>query len=239
MNARTYRNLIQRPHLTSFQVKVHQTDLLVLAEQDLAALTLTIVLEERRRLEQYIARYPEFAETLVPWPADPLAPPLVQEMIRAGALAGVGPMAAVAGAIAAAVGRRLRPFSREVIVENGGDIYLALQEPAIVSLYAGRSPLSLKIGLRIQPEQTPLGVCTSSGTIGHSLSRGRADAACVVAPSAAVADAAATALGNRVRRPADLQPALEWLAALPEVYGGVVIVGDKLGAWGALELQPL
>lgn len=239
MASRTYRHLVQRPALTSFQVKVEQTDLLILAEQDLTTQALAIVLEERRRLEQYIARYPEFADTLSPWPADPLAPPLVQEMIRAGALAGVGPMAAVAGAIAAVVGRRLRPFSREIIVENGGDIYLALQEPAIVSLYAGRSPLSLKVGLKIHPEQTPLGVCTSSGTIGHSLSRGRADAACVVAPSAAVADAAATALGNRVRRPADIPSALEWLATLPEIYGGVVIAGDKLGAWGALELQPL
>lgn len=239
MAARTYRTLIQRPALASFQVQVQQTDLLILAEQDLTSQALAVVLEERRRLERYIEQHPEFVAALTPWPPDPLAPPLVQEMIRAGASAGVGPMAAVAGAIAAAVGRRLRPLSREVIVENGGDIYLALQEPALVSLYAGRSPLSLKIGLRIRPEQTPLGVCTSSGTIGHSLSRGRADAACVLAPDAAVADAAATALGNRVRRPGDLKPALEWLAGLPEILGGVVILGDKLGAWGVVELQAL
>lgn len=239
MTSRSYRHLVQRPQLVSFQVRVQQTDLLILADRDLTSVALTAVVEERRQLEQYIASHPAFLDALTPWPDDPLAPPVVREMIRAGALAGVGPMAAVAGAIAAAVGRRLRLVSREVIVENGGDIYLALQEPAIVSLFAGRSPLSLKVGLKIKPEQTPVGVCTSAGTFGHSLSLGRADAACVVAPDAAVADAAATSLGNRVRRPADIQPALAWLASLPEVLGGVVILGDKLGAWGQLELLPL
>lgn len=239
MTSRSYRHLVQRPQLVAFQVRVQQTDLLILADRDLTSVALTAVVEERRQLEQYIASHPAFLDALTPWPDDPLAPPVVREMIRAGALAGVGPMAAVAGAIAAAVGRRLRPLSREVIVENGGDIYLALQEPAIVSLFAGRSPLSLKVGLKIKPEQTPVGVCTSAGTFGHSLSLGRADAACVVAPDAAVADAAATGLGNRVRRPADIQPALAWLASLPDVLGGVVILGDKLGAWGQLELLPL
>ena len=239
MSSRSYRTLMARAALIPFRVQVQQTDLLILATADLTAQALTLVLEERRRLEWYIACHPEFATTLTPWPEDPLAPPLVQKMIRAGAVAGVGPMAAVAGAIAEAVGSQLQLLSREIIVENGGDIYLALQEPATVALYAGHSPLSLKVGLRLTPEQTPLGVCTSSGTIGHSLSLGRADAACVLAPSAALADAAATALGNRVRRPADIQPALEWLATLPEVLGGVVILGDKLGAWGAVELTPL
>ncbi len=239
MSRRTYRTLMSRPSLVSFQVQVQQTDLLILATQDLREQALAIVLEERRRLERYIERHPQFADTLTPWPEDPLAPPLVQEMIQAAAIAGVGPLAAVAGAIAAAVGRRLSACSREIIVENGGDIYLHLQEPAIVSLYAGASPLSLKIGLQISPDITPLGVCTSSGTIGHSLSLGRADAACVVAPSAALADAAATALGNRVRRPRDIEPTLKWLATLPGGTGGIVILGDKLGAWGELELRPL
>ena len=101
-----------------------------------------------------------------------------------------------------------------------------------MSLFAGKSPLSHRVGLRIDPELTPLGVCTSSGTVGHSFSFGRADAACVLAPSAALADAAASALGNRVQQAGDIAAALEWAAALPEILGAVVIVGDKLGAWG-------
>ena len=148
-------------------------------------------------------------------------------------------MAAVAGALAERVGRALEPLSAEVIVENGGDIYLKVASPATVSLFAGKSPLSHRVGLKIDPELTPLGVCTSSGTVGHSFSFGRADAACVLAPNAALADAAASALGNRVQQAGDIAAALEWAAALPDILGAVVIVGDKLGAWGRVELVPL
>ncbi len=234
-----YRTKVARPHLRAFRVKVQQTDLLIQAQSDLTALATTAVYEARRGLEQYIATHPEFVDTLEPWPADPLAPPLVQEMILAGRLAAVGPMAAVAGAIAQQVGRSLLAQSEEVIVENGGDIFLRLQAPATVALYAGTSPLSLKIGLVIRPEMTPLGVCTSSGTVGHSLSFGHADAACVLADNAAVADAAATALGNRVKREDDLAPALAWVAEIPNIRGAVIIYRDKLGAWGQIELQPV
>jgi hypothetical protein len=124
-------------------------------------------------------------------------------------------------------------------VENGGDIFLAIAQPATVALFAGRSPLSHRVGLHLAPSLSPLGVCTSSASVGHSLSLGRADAACVLAGSAALADAAATALGNRVQGPDTIAPALEWIAALPDILGAVVIVGEKLGAWGQVELAPL
>jgi ApbE superfamily uncharacterized protein (UPF0280 family) len=137
------------------------------------------------------------------------------------------------------VGRQLAPLSPEVIVENGGDIFLAIEQPATVALFAGRSPLSHRVGLKLDPSLSPLGVCTSSASVGHSLSLGRADAACVLAPSAALADAAATALGNRVQGPDTIPPALEWAAALPGILGALVIVGAKLGAWGGVELAPL
>ncbi len=228
-----------RGGLTSFQVKIHETDLMILAQRELRQVVTEIVLHERRQLEHYIASHPGFLESLSPWPEDPLAPRIVKEMIQAGARVNVGPMAAVAGAIAGAVGQALLDHSPEVIVENGGDIYLKISQPATVALYAGHSPLSMKIGILIAAAMTPLGVCTSSGTVGHSLSLGRADAACVLAADTALADAAATALGNRVKVPADIPAALEWLSDTPDILGGVVIAGDKLGAWGELELRPL
>jgi ApbE superfamily uncharacterized protein (UPF0280 family) len=160
-------------------------------------------------------------------------------MIEAAAAVGVGPMAAVAGALAATVGRRLTPLSPEVIVENGGDIYLAITGSATVALFAGKSPLSHRVGLSLDPALSPLGVCTSSATVGHSLSFGRADAACVLAPSTALADAAATALGNRIQGPDSIASALEWVASLPDILGAVVVIGEKLGAWGQVELIPL
>jgi ApbE superfamily uncharacterized protein (UPF0280 family) len=148
-------------------------------------------------------------------------------------------MAAVAGALAARVGLSLAPLSPELIVENGGDIYVAITQPAKVALFAGKSPLSHKVGLILDPALSPLGVCTSSATVGHSLSFGRADAACVLAQNPALADAAATALGNRVQDPGSIAGALDWVAGLPEILGAVVIVGDKLGAWGQVQLVPL
>jgi ApbE superfamily uncharacterized protein (UPF0280 family) len=236
---RRYRTRMARPGLKGFPVAVKETDLWVLAARDFSTEVRELVIQERQQLEAYIAGHPGFVTTLVPWPADPFAPPVVREMIEAAAVAGVGPMAAVAGALAARVGRHLLPLSPEVIVENGGDIFLAITHPATVALWAGKSPLSQRVGLNLDPSLSPLGVCTSSATVGHSLSFGRADAACVLAPSAALADAAATALGNRVRGSDTIPPALEWVASLPEILGAVVIVGEKLGAWGLVELVPL
>jgi ApbE superfamily uncharacterized protein (UPF0280 family) len=239
MSVRDYRTRMANPRMTGFQVKIHETDLMILAHKDLSQVATAVVLQERRQLEHYIANHPGFLESLIPWPEDRLAPRLVKAMIQAGAQVNVGPMASVAGAIAAAVGWELLQYSPEVIVENGGDIFLKISEPASVALFAGNSPLSMKVGLTIPAEQTPLGVCTSSGTVGHSLSLGRADAACVLAADTALADAAATALGNRVKTPGDISSALEWLAGTPGIWGGVVIAGEKLGAWGELNLRPL
>ena len=236
---RTYRTRMARPGLVGFRVAVRETDLWVLAAGDFSAEVRDLVIQERAQLEAYIGGHPDFLTTLVPWPADPFAPAVVREMIEAAAVAGVGPMAAVAGALAARVGRHLAPLSPEVIVENGGDIFLAIKHPATVALFAGTSPLSHRVGLHLDPSLSPLGVCTSSASVGHSLSFGRADAACVLAESAALADAAATAMGNRVQGPDSMAPALAWVATLPGILGAVIIVGEKLGAWGQVELVPL
>lgn len=237
---RTYRTRMAREGLVGFRVAVKETDLMVLAERDLSLEVRRLAIQERQHLETYIQKHPEFLTTLAPWPPDPYAPAVVRDMISAGAQAGVGPMAAVAGAIAARVGQALVALSGEVIVENGGDIFLHLKGPATVSLYAGRSPLSHRVGLNLTPHRTGAwGVCTSSGTVGPSLSLGRADAACVVAADAALADACATALGNRVTEAAAIPAALDWIATIPGLRGAVVIVGDRLGAWGEIELVPL
>jgi ApbE superfamily uncharacterized protein (UPF0280 family) len=236
---RTYRTRMARSGLIGFRVVVKETDLWVLAARDFSLEAREAVLQERQQLEGYITSHPGFLEALAPWPEDPFAPPVVREMIKAAARVGVGPMAAVAGTLAERAGRALMPLSEEVIVENGGDIFLCLNQPATVALFAGKSPLSGRVGLKIDPAWGPLGVCTSSGTVGHSLSFGKADAACVIAESAALADAAASALGNRVPDAAAIPAALDWAATIPEILGAVVIAGDKLGACGQVELAPI
>lgn len=227
------------PDLISFRVVVGETDLWVAAVKDLSDLAGRRVRFYRRQLRSYIARDPDFATTLHPREALSGAPPLASSMLAAGRTAGVGPMAAVAGAIAEAVGRDLAGESSELIVENGGDLYLRSAQARKVAIFAGDSPLSERIGLALRPFPEGLGVCTSAGRVGPSFSLGRADAATIVAPDAALADAAATALGNLVKEPSDLEAAVAWAVGLPGVLGALAVFGEAMAAAGDLELIPL
>jgi ApbE superfamily uncharacterized protein (UPF0280 family) len=235
---RGYRRLV-RSRLTPMQVKVQETDLCVYADGLRPDEIKAEVIRQRGYVEGYIQRFPEFARTLVPWPEDSLAPPIVQDMIQAGCQAGVGPMAAVAGAVAERVGRYLLAITDQIIIENGGDIFVHVHDPLTVAVYAGRSPLSLTVGLEVAPAGRSSAVCTSSGTVGHSLSQGLADAVCVLSGSCALADAAATAIGNRVRGKTDIQSAIDWGRTIAGIEGILVIIGDRMGMWGRVQLKPL
>jgi len=233
---RTYRRLVKSDDLVPFEVMVKETDLLIRAQKDLSKEARESVLRYRHQLEAYIRLHPMFRTSLVPLEEDEFAPEIARTMIQASREAGVGPMAAVAGAVAEAVGRDLLQLSDEVIVENGGDIYLSTSKERTIGLYAGRSPLSLKIGVLVGPETSPLGICTSSGTVGPSLSFGKADAVCVLSDSAALADAAATSIGNVVRDENDMERGLRRGGAIEGVRGIVIVVGDKMGVWGNVRL---
>jgi hypothetical protein len=236
---RSYRNLLSDHGLVSFQVAVKETDLYIKASHDLREMARRAVIRHRFQLEQYISQHPEFFRSLVPLRTDEFAPPIVRDMIRAAQCAGVGPMAAVAGAMAESVGKDLWAASAEVIVENGGDIFIHSARELQVGIFAGSSPLSFRVGLRIPAANHGWGVCTSSGTVGPSLSFGRADAVCVLSLSASLADAAATAVGNVVSSSADLPRGLEKAKTIAGLMGVVIIMGDKLGAWGEVELTEI
>jgi len=233
---RTYRNLVKTDDLVKFEVTVKETDLLVRAERDLSREARESVLKYRHQLEAYIAMKPEFQKSLIPLVDDPYAPEIAREMIRTSQLAGVGPMAAVAGAMAEWVSKDLLKLSKEVIVENGGDIYLATSKERTIGIYAGNSPLSFKLGMTISPEETPLGICTSSGTVGPSLSFGKTDAVCILSKSSALADAAATAVGNVVKEKKDIELGLERGREIAGVLGTLIIIGDNVGVWGNMRL---
>jgi len=236
---RTYRNLVKTDDLLKFEVMVKETDLLVWAKKDLSRETREAVLTYRHQLEAYIATHHEFAHSLVPLDEDPYAPRIVQEMIQTSRCANVGPMAAVAGAVAEFVSKDLLKLSEEVIVENGGDIYMATSRERTIGIYAGESPLSLKVGILVRAEDSPLGICTSSGTVGPSLSFGTADAICILSKSAALADAAATAVGNRVKTKKDIESGLEAGKNIEGILGTLIIIGDRMGAWGNISLVQL
>jgi ApbE superfamily uncharacterized protein (UPF0280 family) len=233
---RFYRHWIEGKDLIPFNVIVKETDLYIRATANLQRKAHRLVLKYRRQLEKYIEQNPVFLTSLEPVTAPASCPRIVQEMIDAAQKAGVGPMAAVAGAIAESVGRELLDFSPEIIVENGGDIYLKSLRKRTVGIFAGKSPLTGKIGLEVNAQDTPLGICTSSGTVGHSLSFGRADAVVTIAPSATLADAAATAICNLVSQADDITSALDYGQSITGLRGIIIVIGDDIGVWGEVKL---
>jgi len=233
---RTYRHWIKGKDLISFNIAVKETDLYIRASTNLKRKAYKLVLKYRDVLERYIERHPAFLTSLKPLPVNDDAPRIVRLMSEATNRVGVGPMASVAGAIAEFVGNELLPFSPEVIVENGGDIFLKSLSKRIVGIYAGESPLTGKIGLEINSEDTPLGICTSSGTVGHSLSYGKADAVVVLSKSATLADAAATAIGNLIVQPSDIPNGIKFAKGVEGLKGVIIIKDDKTGIWGEVKI---
>ena len=236
---RTYRKLIQHNRLTGFRVVVEETDIGVHAETELYSITKELILKSRGYITSYIEKNPEFATSLLPYSVIKPAPSIIIDMADAGKKSGVGPMASVAGAVAEFVGTGLFEYSEEIIVENGGDIFFKLKDEFTAGIYAGESSLSMQIGIRVDTGGKPAAICTSSGTVGHSLSMGNADAVTVMAGSCALADAAATSIGNKVRSHNDIEKAIDYGRQISGLSGIVVIVDDKIGIWGDIVIVPL
>jgi ApbE superfamily uncharacterized protein (UPF0280 family) len=236
---RTYRNMFKGINLVFFDACVNETDLRIGANRNLLSESLEYIGKYRRQIEAYIRRHAEFLTSLAPIEPFAGAPHIVKRMCDAAKAAGVGPMAAVAGAIGEMVGNELLRFTDEVIVENGGDIFIKTSSTRKIGIYAGKSPFSKRVALEIKPEDTPLGICTSSGTVGHSLSFGKADAVVIVSKDAFLADAAATAVCNIINSSSDIPEAIEFASSIKGVEGAVAIIGDKIGAWGSIRLTRL
>lgn len=234
---RTYRQWVKNEGLVKFEVKESETDLLISAARDLEREARLSVLNYRREIEEYIKKDRSFLTSLEPIDVPADVSMIVKAMADAGKKASVGPMAAVAGAMAEFVGRDLLAHTDEVIVENGGDIFIKTKVKRVLGVYAGESsPFSGKLALEISPSSDGLGVCTSSGTVSHSLSFGRADAALIISLNTALADAAATAVGNIVKNRDCIEKGIDFAKSIDGVIGALVVVGDKLGSWGKIKL---
>lgn len=234
--ARDYRNHMKSEELQSFNVTLEESDLQISAEYDLTIETKILLAKYRHEIVDYIKRHPEFYTSLKPLNPKTGATDIIKEMCEAATLANVGPMAAVAGAISKYVGKSLLKYTDEIIVENGGDVFIKPKKQRKVAIYAGNSIFSNRIGISLPYDAGEYGICTSSGTVGHSLSFGKADAAVVLSKDAVIADAAATATGNVVQSAADIEKGLETAMAIPGVEGVVIIVGDRIGAYGLVNI---
>lgn len=233
---RFYRSWAASENLVSFRVIEKETDLLIMANRNLLKEASLVVRQYRHDVEEYIRMYPVFKNTLSPVKLLGNEPPIVKEMIEATSVAGVGPMASIAGAVADFTGRALLKFSDEIIVENGGDIFINTKKERLLAIYAGKSVFSGKIAVKIKPENTPLGVCTSSATVGPSLSLGNTDATVIISKTAVLSDAFATTVGNMVKSKADLEKAIDFVKKEQHIIGALVIIGDKMAMTGDVEI---
>lgn len=231
---------------TSFTITYLETDLWIGVNpssfhRDIPDFALAKSKELRLILDAYITKHPDFLTSLVPISHDPESNPIIQAMINATIQSETGPMSAVAGAVAKYVGEAIiEKFSvHEIIVENGGDIYLSIKNDLEVGVFAGNSPLSNKMAIVVPAICSPLGLCTSSGTVGHSLSFGKADAAMIACHDAALADAFATRFGNEVKTPADIPAAIKLSENFPEILAILLVAGDQLGVRGRFQLKPV
>ncbi len=235
---RFYRKWVYPKGLFRQEVVVRESDLQILSDKpldkDFAAKRIKFY---RDQIEEYI-NYKErrFLTSLKPVPVERTACPIVREMAKESRKANVGPMACVAGAIAQFLGQDLlRRGYRELIIENGGDIFLKVSRPIKVGLYCGRGKKFNQLALKIKPRHAALGIGCSSGTLGHSLSFGCADSVVIFAKNAILADGVATAVANRIRKRSDLARALDYARSIRGVSAGLAVLKNGLAGWGSLE----
>lgn len=214
-----------------------ESDLLIFSDKALSrSKALALAEKYYRQIESYALINPSFAASLSPIDEDPGAEPIIQDMIRGGWVAGVGPFACVAGAVAAYVGRQLLKDCDEIIVENGGDIFLRLTAPKKVGVYLGEGFKPDTLVLDIKNRFEPFGIASSSAKLGPSLSFGRADMVTVIATDAIVADGFATGLGNKIKTPADAEGVMELFKDNPLIQGILVAVEGKIFMWGEMQV---
>lgn len=222
--------------MTGFIVREYESDLQFFAGADLEKEAHKAVIKYRSYITDKIRGCPDFLTSLSPIEALTYDHAIIRDMCSAARASGVGPMATVAGAVSKYSGRHLLQFTDEVIVENGGDIFIRSKQDRHVLIYAGSSPLSNRLAILVPGNSREYGICTSSGTVGHSLSFGKADAAVILSEDAVLADAAATAVGNAVKDKEHIEAGLKLAMSIEGITGALIIVSDRMGAWGDINI---
>ena len=235
---RGYRVLCARHNTeTQFRVVVEESDLWITAGRDLRFEAAAVLSRLRGDIKNWILLFPKFGTSLIPLEAPDSAPEIVRRMCRAAQAAGVGPFAAVAGAVAQMLAEELLPLSPDLIVENGGDTYICSTRSRNVGLLPDPEA-GVLLSDKVSPSDCPVSFCASSGRIGHSLSFGLADLVVARARDAALADTFATALANMLRSENDI-PAVLKRARFFARHGLDGFFGQcngKIALWGNMEL---
>ena len=188
-------------------------------------------------IEAYIACDSNFLSSLHPYEVGETAPEIVKVMSEHASKANVGPMAGIAGVIAEYIGRRLSSRHRIILCNNGGDIYYESPEEQWILLNAPGSPFHNQIKICVPSAIKGKGLCTSSGTSGHSVNMGRAYAVSILAGNACSADVWATAMSNQIRSHEDIDRILSLCKEQDDIEGVVILVDNYLGIWGDIRLS--
>ncbi len=242
---RTYRNRhFASERRCSFTVSYKKSDLWIGVDcdsfrNDMEQYCVPQLKELWNAMETYLSTDAAYARSLVPYHPTASAPDIFKRMSAVADITGIGPMSAVAGACSEYVATKLkeRYGCREIIVENGGDIYAEFAHDTDVAVFAGSSPLSERVGFSIPATLSPIGICTSSGTIGPSLSFGKADAMMIVCRDVLLADSYATAFANKIKIAEDIEPVMHEIEQLPAIIGAIAIKDDKMGIIGKLQMR--
>lgn len=202
----------------------------------------TAFYHHRKILEKYVTKHETFLTSFSPVSVN-TAYKIVKLMADAAYLFDVGPMAAVAGAFADLMVKEMKEknergkISRVALVENGGEIAIDSEKSMKIALYAGYNELNLNIGFLIEENDCPMGIGTSSATIGHAVSLGEADAVTVFAKNATFGDTAATKIANLVKGDdieKSIKAALDAADDIPEIRGAFINRGNKIGSTGKI-----
>ena len=223
--------------LFSIEISYGESDLFISSDKEIDKTTVQDLLRKYyNQIESYAKDNPPFLNSLSPLDDDETAAAIIREMLNISHLTGIGPFSSVAGAIAKYVGQDLLNYVNEVIIENGGDLFLKINQAKKIDIYLGEKSNLKNLKLKIQNRPDPFGIASSSSSFGHSLNFGRADLVTVIAKNSIIADGFATSLSNRIKKEEDVKQVLEFAKKSNSIEGLLVFFEGNIFLWGALEI---
>lgn len=235
----TYRRRIKASMKYNWRLVHRYSDLFISSDSDIIGRLRNLVHEFYGEIDSVISSDASFLKSLAPVAIKKEYPPIIKEMCMAAREMNVGPMASVAGAVCDYISGRLPPvMCGNLVIENGGDLYLRSTRDLNVGLYIKGSMLNDRLYLKIKKIQTPCGLCSSSGRFGHSLSLGKSDLVTVLAGSTITADAAATAIANTIISENDIDRAITAFRGKNGIRGILIVKNNRIGLWGDMRLSP-
>ncbi len=230
---RIYRRYSEPKDLFKTHLIIEESDILVFSSEKIESFEIEEKVKILRQdIKDYIKKDRKFLTTLSAYNLKEPAPQIIKKMCKVSKILDIGPMACVAGAISEFLGKELLKKNKEAIVENGGDIFLKIAKERKIGIFYGKNDF-LKI--KLTTLNTPLGIASSSGKLGYSLSFGNCDLVCVISESAIFSDGAATFLGNLIKTQKDILPALKKIKKYKEIKASIIIFEGKIFVQGDVE----